>query len=77
MDYCGWVSSPPAGVGVDWDWLSGGGRFVPSVDHTTNSALGTVGFLSSPNTLELIIKSDRAFIEFEFPSCFNEEFYCP
>ncbi|XP_046883115.1 MAM and LDL-receptor class A domain-containing protein 1-like [Hypomesus transpacificus] len=40
MDYCGWVNSPPAGSGVDWDWVSGGGRFMPPVDHTTNSALG-------------------------------------
>lgn len=42
MDLCGWVNSPPAESGVDWDWLSGksSGRFLPNSDHSTNSALG-------------------------------------
>lgn len=43
MDFCGWVNSPPAETGVDWDWLSGesgGNIFIPKKDHSTNSALG-------------------------------------
>ncbi|XP_076003124.1 apical endosomal glycoprotein-like [Genypterus blacodes] len=42
MDYCGWVNSPPAETGVDWDLLSGtaSGPLIPSTDHTTNSRLG-------------------------------------
>lgn len=44
MDFCGWVNSPPAESGVDWDWLSGGsdsdGKLVPRRDHSTDSALG-------------------------------------
>ncbi|XP_031666604.1 MAM and LDL-receptor class A domain-containing protein 2 [Oncorhynchus kisutch] len=42
MDYCGWLNSPPAASGVDWEWWSGssGGRFSPTVDHTTNSGQG-------------------------------------
>ncbi|XP_034558606.1 MAM and LDL-receptor class A domain-containing protein 2 [Notolabrus celidotus] len=42
MDLCGWVNSPPAESGVDWDWLSGDskGNLVPARDHTTDSSLG-------------------------------------
>nr|XP_020490862.1 MAM and LDL-receptor class A domain-containing protein 1-like isoform X1 [Labrus bergylta] len=49
MDLCGWVNSPPAESGVDWDWLSGNidGRFIPDRDHTTNSALGHFAFFIS------------------------------
>lgn len=50
MDFCGWVNSPPAEFGLDWDWLSGESesesRLIPQRDHTTNSALG-----KSPNIL--------------------------
>ncbi|XP_074544676.1 MAM and LDL-receptor class A domain-containing protein 1 [Halichoeres trimaculatus] len=49
MDLCGWVNSPSAESGMEWDWLSGDseGRFIPERDHTTNSALGHFAFFAA------------------------------
>ncbi|XP_041658947.1 MAM and LDL-receptor class A domain-containing protein 1 [Cheilinus undulatus] len=50
MDLCGWVNSPTAESGVDWDWLSGDSEiphaFIPRRDHTTNSAQGHFAYFS-------------------------------
>ncbi|XP_028831425.1 MAM and LDL-receptor class A domain-containing protein 1-like [Denticeps clupeoides] len=42
MDMCDWLNRPYGPTAVAWDWTSasGQGKFVPDVDHTTNSALG-------------------------------------
>ncbi|KAM9845004.1 MAM and LDL-receptor class A domain-containing protein 1 [Aulostomus maculatus] len=54
MDFCGWVNSPPAESGVDWDWLSGTseGSFIPDKDHSTKSSLGHFA-------LFMVFESDR------------------
>ncbi|CAJ1072730.1 MAM and LDL-receptor class A domain-containing protein 2 [Xyrichtys novacula] len=66
MDLCGWVSSPPAESGVDWDWLSGesGGVLIPKRDHTTNSALGHFAlFTPSDSDREVTAKLESETME--------------
>ncbi|XP_054624893.1 MAM and LDL-receptor class A domain-containing protein 1 [Dunckerocampus dactyliophorus] len=70
MDLCGWVNSPPAESGVDWDWLSGstGSSLVPDRDHSTKSSLGHFVFYRSFNSR----RSQIAHLESEFMKAVDE-----
>ncbi|CAL9689267.1 unnamed protein product [Knipowitschia caucasica] len=72
MDFCGWVNSPLAESGLEWDWLSGSssGTHVPRRDHSLNSQFGHFAFfeIMKPNQTarlesEMMEKVDRACLE--------------
>ncbi|XP_072296914.1 MAM and LDL-receptor class A domain-containing protein 2 [Eucyclogobius newberryi] len=56
MDFCGWVNSPPAQSGLQWDWLSGSSsgkvRFIPGRDHSLGSRFGHFAFFTNTNPNE-------------------------